>query len=59
MDVPITIVNQVQSGNPLAAPHTETMLLSVMSWQSETAASGEGSKCTIVWKQHAVPTVGT
>lgn len=57
MDVPITIVNQVQSGNPLAQPHTETMLLSVMSWQSETPTSGEGSKCTIVWKQQDVPTV--
>lgn len=59
MDVPITIVNQIQSGNPLAAPHTETMVVSVMSWQSETAASGEGSKGTIVWKQHNTPTVGS
>lgn len=58
MDVPITITNQIQSGNPLAPPHTETMLLSVMSWQSETAASGEGSKCTVVWKQQNLPTVG-
>lgn len=56
--VPVTVIHQVQSGNPLAEPFTETMLLSVMSWQSETAASGEGSKFTIVWKQHNLPTIG-
>jgi hypothetical protein len=58
MDVPVTIVTQIQSGNPLAEPHTETMLLSVMSWQSETAAGGDGSKCTIVWKQEVLPKLG-
>jgi hypothetical protein len=58
MDVPITIVNQVQSGNPLAEPHTETMILSVMSWQSETPQGGDGSKCTIVWKQETLPKLG-
>jgi hypothetical protein len=55
MDVPVTVVTQVISGNPLAPPHTETMKLTVMSWQTETAASG--SKCTIVWKQQNIPTV--
>ena len=55
MDVPITIVNQIASGsNPLKS-HTETMIVSVMSWQTETGADGPQSKCTIVWKQHALP----
>jgi hypothetical protein len=55
MDIPIVIVHQTAPGNPLAPPHTETMVVSVMSWQSETPGGGEQSKCTIVWKQHALP----
>lgn len=58
MDVPVTIVKQIQSGNPLAQPHTETMVVTVMSWQTEDPAAGDGSKGTIVWKQETLPQVG-
>lgn len=59
MDVPITVTRQTASANPLAAPHTETMIVSVMSWQSKTEASGAPSDVTVVWKQHTLPTVGS
>jgi hypothetical protein len=57
MDVPVTFSNQIASNNPLAEAYSETMTLSVMSWQSENPAGGDGSKVTIVWKQHSLPTV--
>lgn len=59
MDVPVSFVKQTQSGSPLAPPHTETMVVSVMSWVEETPAGGDGSKCTIVWKQETLPGLGT
>lgn len=55
MDVPIVVVDQITSGNPLAPPWTETMIVSVLSWVPEKTSDGAGHTGTIVWKQHTLP----
>jgi hypothetical protein len=57
MDVPITVVLQNVSGNPLAPPDTETMILSVMAAKKERTADGSGWMMGITWKQHVLPTM--
>jgi hypothetical protein len=57
MDVAITIVLQSVSGNPLAPPFEETMILSVMAAKPERTADGSGWMMGITWKQHVLPTM--
>lgn len=57
MDVPITIVVQNVSANPLAPPFEETMILSVMAAKPERTADGTGWMMGITWKQHVLPTM--
>lgn len=58
MDVPITIVDQITSGNPLALPYTETMIVSVMSAVPEKNSDGSGMLMAVTFKQHTLPTMG-
>lgn len=58
MDVPITIVDQITSGNPLALPYTETMIVSVMSAVPEKNSDGSGMLMGLTFKQHTLPTMG-
>lgn len=57
MDVPITVVIQNVSGNPLAPSFEETMILSVMAAKPERTADGSGWMMGITWKQHVLPTM--
>jgi hypothetical protein len=57
MDVPITVVLQNISGNPLAPPSNETMILSVMAAKPERTQDGSGWMMGITWKQHVLPTM--
>lgn len=57
MDVPITVIVQNISGNPLAPPINETMIVSVMAAKPERTADGSGWMMSITWKQHVLPTM--
>jgi hypothetical protein len=57
MDTAITLVLQSVSGNPLAPPFEETMILSIMAAKPERTADGSGWMMGITWKQHVLPTM--
>lgn len=57
MDVQITIVDQVVSGNPLAKPFTDTMTVSVGAFQKESPSDGSGWMMNVTWRQHKEPTL--
>lgn len=52
---PMTIVHQWISGNPLAAPYTETMVVKVAGRVPEMPNTGETAKMTITCKQEQIP----
>lgn len=52
---PMTIVHQWISGNPLAQPYTETMVVKIAGRVPEMPNSGEGAKMTIACKQEQIP----
>lgn len=52
---PLTIVHQWISGNPLAAPYTETMVVKIAGRVPEMPIDGSGAKITITCKQEQVP----
>lgn len=57
MDVPVTVVLINVSGNPLAPPDEETMILSIMAAKKERTSDGSGWMMGITWKQHVLPTM--
>jgi hypothetical protein len=52
---PMTIVHQWISGNPLAQPYTETMVVKVAGRVPEMPNTGETGKVTITCKQEQIP----
>jgi hypothetical protein len=52
---PMTIVHQWISGNPLAQPFTETMLVKIAGRVPEMPNTGESAKITITCKQQKIP----